>query len=61
MVHPMHIVSVGAALLFAGSVAAQAKGAAAPEFPFEKVWNDGPQSFDDLAGHVVILDFAQTW
>lgn len=61
MVHPMHFVSVGAALLFAGAVAAQAKGAAAPEFTFEKVWNDGPQSFDDLAGKVVILDFAQTW
>ncbi len=61
MVHPKHIVSIGAALLFAGITAAQAKGAPASEFAFEKVWNDGPKSFDDLAGKVVILDFAQTW
>ncbi|MCB9884880.1 MAG: hypothetical protein H6838_05270 [Planctomycetes bacterium] len=38
-----------------------AKGATPPSFTFEKVWNDGPASFDDLAGKVVILDFAQTW
>lgn len=38
-----------------------AKGAAAPSFTFDKVWNDGPASFDDLLGKVVILDFAQTW
>lgn len=61
MVHPKYIVSIGAALLFAGAGVAQSKGAAPPEFSFEKVWNDGPQSFDDLAGKVVILDFAQTW
>lgn len=62
MVDPKYIVSVGAALLFAGAAAAQVqKGAIAPAFEFEKVWNDGPQSFDDLAGKVVILDFAQTW
>lgn len=62
MVHPTHIVSVGAALLFAsGAVAQVAKGAPAPEFAFEKVWNDGPQTFADMAGKVVILDFAQTW
>ena len=38
-----------------------AKGAAAKPFPFVKVWNDGPTTFDDLAGKVVILDFAETW
>ena len=37
------------------------KGATPPAFAFEKVWNDGPASFDDLAGKVVILDFSQTW
>lgn len=37
------------------------KGAVPPELTFAKVWNDGPQSFADLAGKVVILDFAQTW
>lgn len=62
MVHPKHIVSFGAALLFAGGAVAQvAKGGLAPEFAFEKVWNDGPETFADLAGKVVILDFAQTW
>jgi len=61
MFHAKHIVSIGAALLFAGTAFAQAKGSVPPEFPFEKVWNGGPQSFDDLDCKVVILDFAQTW
>ena len=54
--------SLGAALLVAGALSAQVqKGAAPPSFEFDKVWNDGPATFDELAGKVVILDFAQTW
>lgn len=46
----------------AGSVAAQAqKGQTPPEIDFVKVWNDGPESFEDMAGKVVILDFGATW
>ncbi len=51
-----------AALLLAGGVSAQvAKGSPAPAIPFQKVWNDGPASFDDLAGKVVILKFSESW
>jgi hypothetical protein len=55
------LLSVAVGLL-AGGVSAQiAKGSPAPAFTIEKGWNDAPTSFDDLAGKVVILDFAQTW
>ena len=37
------------------------KGATPPELVFDKVWNDGPATFADMAGQVVVLDFAQTW
>ncbi|HMQ23121.1 MAG TPA: hypothetical protein PKE00_11565 [Planctomycetota bacterium] len=52
-----------AALLFASSaLSAQVqKGASPPAFKFKKVWNDGPASFDDLQGKLVIFDFAATW
>jgi hypothetical protein len=50
-----------AAVALVAIAPAQKKGAPPPELTFEKVWNDGPQSFADLAGKVVILDFAQTW
>jgi hypothetical protein len=61
MVHPLTSVLVAATLL-AGGVSAQiAKGQAAPAIAFEKVWNNGPESFDDLAGRVVILKFSETW
>ncbi len=55
--------SVLAALaMLAAAVPAQVqKGSNPPVLQFEKAWNDGPQSWDDLAGKVVILDFAQTW
>jgi hypothetical protein len=49
------------ALLPALALPAQDKGKAAPSFEIEKAWNDGPTSFDELFGKVVILDFAQTW
>lgn len=50
------------AALVAAAVPAQIqKGSAAPAFPFQKVWNDGPASFDDLAGKVVLFDFSATW
>jgi hypothetical protein len=49
------------ALLAAGVPAQVQKGATPPALKFDKVWNDGPQSWDDLAGKVVILDFARTW
>ena len=55
-------IPLAAAALAAGTVSAQVpKGTAAPAFEFKKVWNDGPESFDDLAGKVVILDFSATW
>lgn len=52
-----------AALCFAlgGAVAQVQKGAAPPSFEFEKVFNDGPTSFEELDGRVVILDFSATW
>lgn len=50
-----------AALALCAAAPAQKKGAPPPEITFEKVWNDGPATFADLAGKVVILDFAQTW
>lgn len=57
-----HIPLVAAALFGAAAVTAQVpKGSAPPAFEFAKVLNDGPESFDDLAGKVVILDFAETW
>jgi len=55
-------VPLAAVAFAAGAVTAQVpKGAAAPAFEFKKVLNDGPASFDDLAGKVVILDFGETW
>ena len=54
--------ALAAGLLLGGATVAQiAKGSPAPAFPFQKVWNDGPESFDDLAGKVVILKFSETW
>ncbi|MCC7064486.1 MAG: hypothetical protein IT456_16860 [Planctomycetes bacterium] len=52
------------ALVALGSAALPAqvqKGGTPPELVFDKVWNDGPATFADMAGKVVILDFAQTW
>ncbi|HEB52392.1 MAG TPA: hypothetical protein ENI87_03950 [bacterium] len=42
-------------------VAQVQKGQTPPPIEFAKVWNDGPASFAELAGKVVILDFAATW
>lgn len=53
--------SIAVGLLAVGASAQIAKGSPAPAFTIEKGWNDAPTSFDDLAGKVVILDFAQTW
>ncbi|MFQ5506774.1 MAG: TlpA family protein disulfide reductase [Planctomycetota bacterium] len=51
-----------AAALFAGVVPGQlAKGTKAPEFDFEKAWNDGPGKFAELKGKVVLLEFFATW
>ena len=49
------------ALVVAGGAAAQQKGSTPPPIGFVKVWNDGPESFDELEGKVVILDFGATW
>ena len=49
------------ALVAAGGAAAQQKGSTPPPIEFVKVWNDGPESFDELEGKVVILDFGATW
>lgn len=53
--------SLAAVLCTTALLSAQAKGSPAPALEIEKAWNNAPESFDDLAGHVVILDFAQTW
>ncbi len=51
-----------AAALLAGAAPAQLlKGTEAPRFEIDKAWNDAPASFDEFAGKLVILDFAQTW
>ena len=56
---PTYLV-VGA--LLAGAVSAQVqKGQVPPPIAFKKVWNDGPATFDDFAGKVVILKFSETW
>lgn len=53
---------VAALCLVVGGAAAQVrKGGEPPAFAFEKVWNGAPTSFAGLEGHVVILDFSQTW
>ena len=52
---------MAALALFGGTLAAQQKGSEPPAIEFVKVWNDGPESFDELAGKVVILDFGATW
>jgi hypothetical protein len=52
----------GALTVFAaGALVAQQKGSTPPVIEFVKVWNDGPESFDELKGKVVILDFGATW
>ncbi|MCA8971543.1 MAG: hypothetical protein H6832_17005 [Planctomycetes bacterium] len=57
------IITCAAAALFACSAlpGQLQKGATPPPFEFKKVWNDGPASFDDLQGKLVIFDFAATW
>jgi hypothetical protein len=49
------------ALLVAAVPAQVLPGTVPPVLKFDKVWNGGPQTWDDLAGRVVVLDFAQTW
>lgn len=62
MIRKTRVGLVAAALFGAAAVTAQVpKGTAAPAFDFKAVLNDGPASFDDLAGKVVILDFGETW
>ncbi len=60
MLRPISLFAA-AALLGSAAVAQVAKGSPAPALAFQKVWNDGPASFDDLAGKVVILKFSETW
>jgi hypothetical protein len=54
--------SVAVAALLLGAAPAQfTKGQTPAPMTFVKVWNDGPATFDDLAGRVVILKFTETW
>lgn len=61
MAHPLSSLFVTATLLAVGATAQIQKGSLAPAFPFQKVWNNGPESFDDFAGRVVVLKFSETW
>lgn len=50
-----------AAVLLGGLATAQVrKGEKPPEFTFGKVWNDGPKSFAELAGKVVIVEYSHS-
>lgn len=61
--HPIRTQTLTAAFALAavGPLVAQEKGSAPPPIEFVKVWNDAPESFDELEGKVVILDFGATW
>jgi hypothetical protein len=59
--HTRWLVAASLALLGGGVAAQVQKGGTPPPFDFVKVWNDGPQSFDQLLGKVVLLDFGATW
>ena len=62
MFRSIHVFAGAAMAALAVSVPGQAaKGSTPPELQFEKVWNDGPATFADLEGKVVLLDFSQTW
>lgn len=63
MNHRLRSVSLAAAAgILAPALAAQLPaGTAAPAFDFDKTWNDGPSSFAELEGKVVLLDFFATW
>lgn len=62
MFRSIHVFASVAVASLAVSIPAQlSKGGTPPELQFEKVWNDGPATFADLAGKVVLLDFSQTW
>jgi hypothetical protein len=53
--------ALAAIALSSGVAMAQVrKGAPPPEFTFIQCWNGAPKSFADLAGKVVILDFANS-
>jgi thiol-disulfide isomerase/thioredoxin len=47
-------------VLAADALGAQHKGCTPPPIEFVKVWNDGPKSFGELEGRVVILYFGTT-
>lgn len=53
--------AMAALLVGGGTLLAQQVGSAPPEFEFEKVWNDGPSSFEEFEGKVVVLDFSESW
>lgn len=56
------VAAAAAAAVFAPSATGQLmKGSKAPAFEFARVWNDGPASFGELEGKLVLLDFSQTW
>ncbi len=56
------LTTLAAAALLVGALPAQfSKGQTPTPLEFVKVWNDGPASFDDFAGRVVILKFSESW
>lgn len=55
------VIVTAALALAGGTLVAQQKGSAPPAIEFVKVWNDCPDSFEELEGKVVVLDFGATW
>jgi hypothetical protein len=62
MSHTMRAAFAASLALLAPAASAQLQaGEVAPSFTFDKVWNGGPTSFQELRGKLVILELSQTW
>ena len=45
----------------AGALPGQQPGQPAPEVEFGKVFNNGPASWEETDGKLILLDFSETW
>jgi hypothetical protein len=62
MIRAMHLFAAAALAVGPASLPAQlSKGGTPPPLVIDKAWNGAPMNWDEFAGKVVILDFAQTW